>query len=125
MLDEKEFNLIFAKNLSQYMSFYGLKQIDLAKRLKVSTSTINSWVHAQRTPRMDKVDILCKLFRCKRSDLIAEEFHAPTIMESDLLEVFRDLNDEGQEEALKLVKMLRSTGQYTKDRVDEVVENGA
>lgn len=121
MLDEKDFNKLFAKNLKRYMLFYGLKQLDIAKRLSVSTSTVNSWYHAQRTPRMDKVDALCNIFHCKRSDLIAEEFNAPAIGEDELLELYRSLNAEGKAKARELVKMLVDTGQYKKHDVADVV----
>lgn len=122
MLDEKDFNRIFAKNFQEYLLFYGLKQLDIAKALGVSTSTVNSWYHAQRTPRMGKVDALCKLFHCKRSDLIAEEFHAPAIGEEEMLDMYRSLNAEGKAKARELVKMLVDTGQYKKHGVDDVVQ---
>ena len=73
MLTEKEFNKLFATNLVRYLEMNNMKQLDLAKRMNVSTSTINSWVHAQRTPRMDKVDAMCEIFDCTRSDLIATD----------------------------------------------------
>ena len=118
MLDEKEFNKIFAENLKKYMLFYRLKQLEIAKRLNVSTSTVHSWYHSQRTPRMDKVDALCKIFHCKRSDLIAEEFNAPAIGEDELLDLYRSLNAEGKAKARELVKMLVDTGQYKKSDVE-------
>lgn len=121
MLDEKEFNLIFSNNLIQYMLYYGINQKQLSKALKVAPSTINSWVHAQRTPRMDKVDAMCKIFHCKRSDLIAEEFNAPAIGEDELLKMYRSLNAEGKAKARELVKMLVDTGQYKKHSIADVV----
>lgn len=123
MLDVKEFNKIFAKNLSEYMLYYGYKQLDLAKILNVSTSTINSWVHAQRTPRMDKVDALCELFKCRRSDLIADEFQPPQIGEEELLQLYRCLNAEGKAKARELVGMLVATGKYKKHGIDGVVQD--
>lgn len=122
MLDEKEFNQIFAQNFRRFMYAYGLKQLEVAKALNVSTSTINSWYHAQRTPRMDKVDALCKLFHCKRSDLIAEDFQTPAIGEAELVEMYRSLNAEGKAKARELVKMLVDTGQYKKHDIDRLVD---
>lgn len=112
MLDEKEFNVLFAKNLSRFMSLNNYKQIDLARILKVSTSTINSWVRAQRTPRMDKIDALCQLFGCKRSDLIAD--YTPASAESDegeaeILEFYRGLNDRGKDMLLNFIRMTNNT----------------
>lgn len=122
MISEKEFNRLFATNLKRYMEFYGYKQIDISRILNVSSSTVSSWITEQRTPRMDKVDALCRLFKCKRSDLIAEEFNAPAIGEEELLSMYRSLNAEGKAKARELVSMLVSTGQYKKHGVDDMVQ---
>ena len=114
MLYEKEFNQTFARNLVLQMNAFNLKQKDLSDILGVSTSTVNSWVHAQRTPRMDKVDALCGIFKCNRSDLIAEDYKPPAIGETELLDMYRSLNAEGKAKARELVGMLVSTGQYKK-----------
>lgn len=121
MLDEKEFNLIFAKNLSNYMLYYGITQLELSKRLNVSTSTVNSWVHAQRTPRMDKVDAICRIFNCNRSDLISEERQLSKY-ERELIESIQYLNEEGLEKVREYIFDLNLSGRYKKHSIDEAVQ---
>jgi len=68
----QEFNKIFAKNLMQYLSAYKMTQAELAEKLGVSTASVTYWCKAEKSPRMDKVDAMCKIFHCKRSDLMEE-----------------------------------------------------
>ena len=72
-MSEQEFNILFAKNLNYYLRVNGITQLDLANRLGVSTSAVSAWCRGAKTPRMDKVDAMCKYFRIKRSDLMEEK----------------------------------------------------
>ncbi len=49
-----------------------MTQIDLAKRLGVGTTSVYNWCNGIKTPRMDKVDAMCNIFHCNRSDLMAD-----------------------------------------------------
>lgn len=66
---------IFAENLNHYMRRYNIKQIDLARRVGVNKSTVHEWVYGRKAPRMDKVDIMCQIFNCKKSDLLERQDH--------------------------------------------------
>ena len=72
-MPEKEFNAVFSKRLRYYLSKYNITQVELAKRLGVGTTSVYNWCNGIKTPRMDKVDAMCNLFHCKRSDLIEEK----------------------------------------------------
>lgn len=112
-MDTQEFNRIFAKNLNRYLSRYGMKQVDLAKAIGVSTSTVNTWVKGQKSPRMSKVDDLCKLFRCTRDDLASEG--EPIIITDDYLErieVYEQLNEAGKRALRMYEKYLLSLEEY-------------
>lgn len=77
--DELKYNMIFAKNLNNYLAAYEMSQAQLAKRLNISTASISYWCKGQKSPRMDKVDMMCKIFNCTRSDLMDEHaLSAPT-----------------------------------------------
>lgn len=71
-MSEQEFNVIFAKRLRFYLDEYNITQKELADRLGVGTTSVYNWLHAVKTPRMDKVDAMCKIFNCKRSDLMQD-----------------------------------------------------
>ena len=84
-MNSKDFNQVFSTKLRQYMSEYNMTQAELAKRLSVGATSVYNWYNAVKTPRMDKVDRMCEIFHCNRSDLIedrteearAEDFKSP------------------------------------------------
>lgn len=71
-MPEKEFNALFSKNLQFYMNKYHITQAELARRLNVGTTSVYNWCNGIKAPRMDKVDSMCKIFNCHRSDLITD-----------------------------------------------------
>lgn len=72
-MSEQEFNEIFAKRLKNYLNKYDMTQTDLARRLGVSTQSVTNWCRGAKSPRMDKVDAMCKIFHCMRSDLMEDK----------------------------------------------------
>ncbi|NLJ95016.1 MAG: helix-turn-helix transcriptional regulator [Clostridiaceae bacterium] len=68
-----QFNEMFARNLRYFMDLNNMTQAELSRRLDVSESTVHSWLNAQRTPRMNRVDQMCALFGINRSDLITND----------------------------------------------------
>ena len=71
-MSEREFNEVFSKKLRFFLDKYDMSQADLAKRLGVGTSSVSNWVNGTKTPRMSKVDAMCEIFHCKRSDLVED-----------------------------------------------------
>lgn len=72
-MPEQEFNAIFSKRLRYYLNQFEMSQADLAKKLGVGTTSVYNWCNGIKTPRMDKVDSMCDLFHCKRSDLMEDK----------------------------------------------------
>ena len=72
-MSNEAFNQAFSKNLNRYMKKFHLNQRELADRLGVGTAAVSFWCNGVKAPRMDKVDKLCELFHCRRSDLIEED----------------------------------------------------
>lgn len=72
-MPEQEFNAIFSKRLRYYLNKYDMTQVELAKKLGVGTTSVYNWCNGIKTPRMDKVDAMCDLFHCNRSDLMEEK----------------------------------------------------
>ena len=69
---EKEFNKVFSERLRYYLDKYELTQLELSKLLGVGTTSVYNWCNGIKTPRMDKVDAMCQIFHCRRSDLVTE-----------------------------------------------------
>ena len=72
-MSEQEFNSIFSKRLRYYLEKNNMTQVELSKKLGVGTTSVYNWCNGVKSPRMDKVDAMCKLFGCRRSDLMEEE----------------------------------------------------
>lgn len=72
-MSEQEFNIVFSKRLKHYLQEYEMTQTELASRLKVSSQSVTNWCKGTKSPRMDKVDAMCEIFHCNRSDLMEEK----------------------------------------------------
>ena len=108
---EQEFNKIFSKQLKAQLKLHEMTQSDLAKRLGVSTQSVTNWCKGAKTPRMDKVDSMCKIFNCRRSDLMEEKSSIPfNNNDKTILDKYHLLNDEGKQRLL--------------ERADELIELG-
>lgn len=71
-MSEAEFNKIFSKRLNYYLNEYQMTQLDLSKKLGVGTTSVSNWCRGLKSPRMDKIDAMCKIFHCRRSDLMED-----------------------------------------------------
>lgn len=60
-----------ARNIKHYLERQNMTQDQLAQRLGVSNQAVSYWCSGKRAPRLDKIDRMCEIFKCKRSDLIS------------------------------------------------------
>lgn len=70
-MDDK-FNDVFSKQLVYYMYSKNISQKALAETIGVSESSVSQWVKGAKVPRADKIDKICDVLGCKRSDLVDE-----------------------------------------------------
>lgn len=61
---------IFAENLLYYVERSGRTQRELAEMVGVSAPTFNEWTKAKKYPRIDKIEMLSRIFGILKSDLI-------------------------------------------------------
>lgn len=71
-MTEMEYTKLVARNLKRIAYENGKTQADIARDLHISKATVSSWMTGTRLPRMDKIDLLCHYFNCKRSDIMEE-----------------------------------------------------
>lgn len=64
---------IFSLNLIRLLEEKKASQLDLAKYLGVSNTTVNNYVKGYNAPRMDKVDKIAEFFGVNREDLISDK----------------------------------------------------
>lgn len=130
-MSEQEFMKIFSTNLKEYMAKYEMSNADLAKRLGVSATSVTNWTTGQKVPRMDKVDAMCRIFNCKRTDLMeehAEGYYIDPETARKAQEIFDDSNlralfdaakDASPEDLQKAADYLRLAKEMTMNRNDE------
>lgn len=127
-MTENRFNDVFARNLKKYMDEYGLTQTDVAKRLGVTISSVSYWLNGTKTPRMDKVDLLCNMFHCDREDLIIDCSKGFHIKNADLfcgaIRIEQDgrIDAESQERILTYAQKLANLGDEERRSVMHMID---
>ena len=72
MTDEEQ-KRVFAKNLNKYIDLNNKQQIDVAKELDISPTTLNMWCKGNSMPSTGKIRKLADYFRIGMSDLTDEK----------------------------------------------------
>ena len=106
MKNETEIARIIAANIAYYMTRSNLTRQELADRIGVSVSSVGFWCTGVKIPRMDKVDKMCSVFGCTRTELLSEpaagaaSSSAPaaplSAREEDLVRKFRRMDERGK-----------------------------
>lgn len=71
-MSSEEYGKIISKNLKRIAYDSQRTQADIARDLKLKQATVSSWMNGTRVPRMDKIDLLCHYFNCRRADIMEE-----------------------------------------------------
>lgn len=130
-INEQEYNKIIAKNLKRIMYKSGKTQAEVSKDLNINKSTLSCWMSGRRAPRMKSLDMLCHYFNVRRSDIMEEAAEDEknrdqlSITELHLLDLFSQLNQEGQELVLKQTEALVASGHFNICHKPELVEKEA
>lgn len=125
-MNESDFNKVFSARLRHYLSINNMSQLDLSKRLGVGTTSVSNWCTGLKSPRMDKVDAMCRIFHCRRSDLMEEPAAGTSNPmtrtlspdEAGLLDDYQKLNDLGKKKAREDLADLTEIPKYVNDYPD-------
>ena len=125
-MKNKSFNNVFSKNLRYYFDLSGMTQAEFAKKLGVGTTSIYNWLSGVKTPRMDKVDAMCKLFGVHRESLITDNMareeeiatFAGNTFKKQRVSVFAKRNDFIKERIKAIRKTFGFTQQEYADRLN-------
>ncbi len=106
-----EYGKILSKNLKRIAYENQKTQADIARDLGLKQVTVSSWMNGTRVPRMDKIDLLCHYFNCKRSDLMEEHPDGSKVdfvvsdQERNFIIEFRKADDLTKQMMLRLLKI--------------------
>ena len=130
-MSKSNFNIVFSKKLRHYLNINHMTQAELANKLNVGTTSVYNWVNGIKSPRMDKVDAMCEIFDCRRSDLI-EDMDGSTQSrdrqslspdEHIILEYYNMLNETGQAKAREYLIDLSNNSNNLKQGISTDSEN--
>ena len=100
---------VFTRNFKRYLAHSGMKQVDVAKAVGVSTGTISDWKKGRSYPRMDKVQLLAECFGIRKSDLVEDVNvvkESVSNKEQQVLDLFHKIPDGNKELAIKMLQTL-------------------
>ena len=92
-----------------------MSQSELASRLSVSPQSVTNWCKGIKSPRMDKIDAMCKFFNIKRSDLMEEQKEEVSYSHKKLINIYNQLSDNNQKKVLQYTENLFSSQQMEKE----------
>ena len=101
----------FKKNLNRLMLSRGVyAQVDLARYIGASVSTVSGWTRGASYPRADAMEKIAKFFGVTTFELVCEYDD----QEEQLLRAFRVLSPYGKAEAIKRMNELKDLYWYDK-----------
>ena len=115
------FNEVFSKRLRFYMECFSMNQRDLAERMDVSEACVAYWIKGLKVPRADKVDKLCVIFHCNRSDLVEEPSEETNPQLQKHMSIYSQLNTENQQLVDDITAILQSEGEDS-DKALKVIQ---
>lgn len=71
-----------------------MTQKELADKLGVSTATVSNWCTGVKTPRMGKIDAMCKIFGINRSEFVGENETVAYYMNPETAELAQQLFED-------------------------------
>lgn len=105
---------IFAHNLKAQIEKTGLERIQICAMTGIKYNAMCEWIMGHRYPRVDTIDRLARFFGCRVSDLTEEQ--TPEEMRiSSLVDVFTQLDEEGQKDLIA----------YARFKLSEQISNEA
>lgn len=117
----KTMNEIFSYNLRNMLYAKNRTQVELAKALKTSETSVSYWVNGSVMPRQKKIDEICQYLKCSREDLMVDHEQVAELAPEDVMaEEIRDnpklfrlmfyamqLSDESVDQLIKLAGALK------------------
>lgn len=120
--------LIFGENLRSFRIASGYTQEMLAKKLNLSKANVSKYESGIIEPNLSTMISISKLFKVSVDSLLglsefSETVAKPSLVatEQQLINNYRQLNEEGQEKLLDLSTDLVSSGRYIKSNKSQMV----
>ena len=113
----------FYQRMREAMDAAGLSQSELCERTNIPKSAMSQYLSGAFKPKQERTYLIARALGVSESWLMGYDVPRERTAddpEQQLLDLFRQLNTEGQREAVKLVGMLVQTGSYKKTDTNSV-----
>ena len=113
-----------AKNIKRIREQYQLTQEDLGKIAGVSNKAVSTWENGTAVPRMGAIQRIADRFGIPKSVIIDCDLDDVMIRPAErrLIDLFQELNEEGQDKVFDYTRDLILSGAYKKHNSDNMVE---
>lgn len=81
----KTMNEVFSENLRTVLYLTGKTQVELAKGVGVTETSVSHWINGVSVPRPNMVDRICKFLRCRKEDLVLDKTQTAVFAPVDVL----------------------------------------
>ena len=106
-----EHTRIISQNIKRLAFEAGKTQTDISNDLGINKSTLSCWMNGARIPKMKNIDVLCRYFGVKRSDIMDEK-------RSNGISDYYPLTDEEK----KIILAFRVSDETTKDIIRKILD---
>lgn len=102
---------IISQNIKRLAFEAGKTQTDISNDLGINKSTLSCWMNGVRIPKMKNIDVLCRYFGVKRSDIMDEK-------RNNSISDYYPLTDEEK----KMILAFRVSDETTKDIIRKILD---
>ena len=111
----KTMNEIFSHNLRNMLYAKNRTQVELAKAVNVSETSVSHWVNGDVVPRPKKVDEICAYLKCAREELTSEREQVAELAPEDVMA-------EELRENPKLFRLMIYAMRLSEESLDELIK---
>lgn len=102
----------FSLKIKEHRKALNLQQWRLAEILNVKQSTVANWENGNREPDLNMLVQISDLFKVSLDELLETGFYKNNSSELHILDIFRNLNTEGQSRMVERAEELSEIKRY-------------
>lgn len=94
------------ENIKRYRKMMDMSQTDLGNAIGVKHGAISSWENNRTEPNLGHIELMCKVFGCKKSELIGIKRDVPTYVDGsvEVLDLYARATPEQRKAVLNLLR---------------------
>ena len=103
----------FKESVNSLLAERGLRQADLCRMTGIDSGLMSNYLNGKKAPSLSNAVLIADALAVPM-DRIAGRSEAETAAQRELLSYFNQLNEEGQESAIRMVQGMTSVDVYKK-----------